>query len=459
MTLTFSLLAAAPLIASVFAAPSTKPGLDRRQDVDCAPNSSTGLKAECWAALDMNTFITDWVATNCAAADCANLGFAQAFLQFNGFTGLTCDLITSSTCPPFATNNPDEYESQQHFYALWNIYAVYQFFNQYSTALSNGIGLAGQTVDQIVAAVAPPVDVQAETSALMNIFGTTLNVASLFSGFIPGGASTAVGLIHSGLTAALGFAEGLGDTLVSQTSNQRFVQLGQIGASLAGLVEDYQNNLLAMVQEVQRNHEIFMQACGDGGFSQRITTSLTIQSSELYRSLQLFVLSSALKANGLVSSRSTGVSALTVAAETGQISCDSLSEVRTCNQWFVDEAAGNTYALHNPNDRSNTQIDLLVTIIDNGWATMDELFKVEDCQGQTPTFDRATLGISCLTTHGFCEWNYFDSTSQSRENPQFTNCDNDPNWPELCGSFQDGIVVPESYLGPLLQFSQAFCKR
>lgn len=42
----------------------------------------------------MDKFITDWVATNCDAADCANLGFAQAFLQFNVYTKI---------CPRFDT--------------------------------------------------------------------------------------------------------------------------------------------------------------------------------------------------------------------------------------------------------------------------------------------------------------------------------------------------------------------
>lgn len=230
----------------------------------------------------------------------------------------------------------------------------------------------------------------------MNIFGSTLNVVSLFTGFIPGGAATAVGLIHNGLTQAFTFSKTLGETLVSQTSNQRFVQLGQVGASLTAMVENYQGNLLKTVQEVQRNHEVFIKACNTGGFSQRITTSLTIQSSELYRTLQLFILSTALKANGLVSSRSTGVNALTYAAEIDAISCDALSSVSTCNQWFVDEATGNTYALHNPNDRRNTHIDLLVAIIDNGWAIMDQLFKVENCQGSEPAFDSSTLGMNCL---------------------------------------------------------------
>jgi hypothetical protein len=185
---------------------------------------------------------------------------------------------------------------------------------------------------------------------------------------------------------------------ITQKANDRFIQLGDIGSSLAKLVETYQQNLLDSVKEIQGDHELFLAACAEGGFSQRVTTSLTIQASTLYRQLQLFILSSALKANGIVSSRSTGVIAMDVARDTGEISCDGLGAAGTCNQWFVDEEAKNTYALHNPNDWENTHIDLMVSIIDEGWADMAELFKIEDCAGKTPEFDPATLGITCLVS-------------------------------------------------------------
>lgn len=98
-----------PLACTVTATP-----IVQRQDVDCAPNSSSGLKAECWEALEMDKYINDWMATNSAAAGCDTLGFAQCYLQFNGLTTLTCDDITSSTCPP--PSSTVSYSSNQHFY-------------------------------------------------------------------------------------------------------------------------------------------------------------------------------------------------------------------------------------------------------------------------------------------------------------------------------------------------------
>jgi hypothetical protein len=427
-------------------------------DVDCAPDSATGLKAECWKALDMDKYITDWVAENGDQANCAELGFAQCYLQANGFTGLTCNLITSDTCPPFNTKSVEKYESEQQFYALWNIYTVYQFFNQYSQALSNGASLAGQTIDAIVAKVAPPVESNTPQNEVLSVLTSTLGVVSIFTGVIPGDAGLGVGLIRGGLSAALDLAGKLGKPLkITQKANDRFIQLGEIGSSLSKLVETYQQNLLDSVKEIQGDHELFLAACGDGGFSQRVTTSLTIQASTLYRQLQLFILSSALKANGIVSSRSTGVIAMDVARDTGAISCDSLGPAGSCNQWFVDEEAKNTYAFHNPNDWRNTHIELTAAIIDEGWADLAEVFKIEDCAGKTPEFDSSTLGITCLATHGFCEWDYSGATP-STTRKQFTNCDNDGKWGTACSSFSEGLAVPESYLGPLFSNDAFWCK-
>ncbi|KAF5021883.1 hypothetical protein F66182_6074 [Fusarium sp. NRRL 66182] len=460
MTLFSSVLLSLCVSSLASALPSVAKRQEPAPNVDCSPSSSSGLKAECWKALDMEKYINDWMAANGTEANCGELGFAQCYLQFNGHTGLTCNLITSDTCPPFNTRDTSKYYSNQQFYALWNIYTVYQFFNQYSQALSDGASLAGQTVDAIVAQVAPPVEAVASPSGLMNAIGSTLSAVSLFTGLVPGSEGLAVGFIRSGLGLAFDLSGKLGQTLTTtQTANDRFIQLADVGSSLAKLVEEYQQNLLETVKEVQGNHTVFLAACSEGGFSQRVTTSLTIQASTLYRQLQTFILSTALKANGIVSSRSTGVNALEFAKDTDAISCTGLGPGGNCNQWWIDTDAGNTYAFHNPNDWRNSQAELTQAIVDNKWADLSEIFKVEDCAGKEPAFDGKTLSVSCLASHNFCEWNYPQPPANVRAEPQFKNCDNDKNWPTLCGSFQNGLNVPESYLGPMLLTDGAFCKQ
>lgn len=54
----FSQLLAASLPLAVSAGPITK-AVTARQDVDCSPSSSTGLKAECWAARSLNSHMMD----------------------------------------------------------------------------------------------------------------------------------------------------------------------------------------------------------------------------------------------------------------------------------------------------------------------------------------------------------------------------------------------------------------
>jgi len=276
---------------------------------------------------------------------------------------------------------------------------VYQFFNQYSQALSNGGSLAGQTIDDIIAAVAPPVEAQVETDTIFKVLGATLGIVSTFNGLVPGAAGTATGLILGGLGNVLSASQDLQNSLlVTQTANERFTQIGKIGSGLANFIEGYQNNLLATVQKIQGDDALFRATCGEGGFSQRVTTSLTIQASALYRQLQLFVLSQALQANGIVSSKSTGVNVLDFAKETTEIQCASLTSAGNCFQWFLDSAAGNTYAFHNPGDTENTQVTLTNAIVDNGWAPLDQVFKMESCSGQAPTFDPKTLSVTCLVS-------------------------------------------------------------
>lgn len=275
----------------------------------------------------------------------------------------------------------------------------------------------------------------------MKALGSTLDVITMFTGLVPDATGKAVTFIRAGLVAAFNLSSKLGQTLgVTQTANDRFTQLGDIGSGLAALVVEYQSNLLATVEEIQGNYTVFLAACQDGGFSQRVTTSLTIQSTELYRKLQLYVLSSALKANGIVASRSTGVHVLDFALTTDEISCTAFSEGGNCNQWWYDATGGNTYALHNPDDWENTHIDLTFAIYNNSWATLDEIFLVENCTGQEPTFDASTLSFSCLANHGYCEWNYLTTPDLARFGSQWTNCDNDGHWGYLCGSFQDGVL-------------------
>ncbi|GJC81558.1 hypothetical protein ColLi_04396 [Colletotrichum liriopes] len=442
------------LCTAVFA--SSSEGSLVSREFDCSPSSSTGLKAECWTQLNVSDYITKWLAENGTKADCNNLGFAQCFLAFNGYGGRTCDTLTRDTCEGFETIGSDAtYQSPQQFYTLWNIYAIYQFFNQFSEALWNGHSLASDTIGDIVATISPSTDPEVPSTLLWTAIsgGFWLAAAS--------GVNPILAEIATGMAVVTGMSSFF-MTSVAGSSNARFVTLGQVGSNLAELVIEYQDSLQDALKELQSNSTLFLAATKPGGFSQRAVTSLNLEATSLYHDLQLYIISLAFKANGIVSTRSTGVNALEYAPKTnGAISCPGLGPAGNCYQWWIDPGTGNTYALHNPKDYDNNYVDVLNKIHDKGWANLSEIFMVEDCAGKDPSFD-GKAKVTCLASHGYCEYNYADQdtvTKSRTANKQFTNCDNDKEWGTLCDWMNGGLVLPESYLGPLLTLSEpAWCR-
>lgn len=435
--------------------------------LDCTSNSPTGIQAQCYIDLDIPSYINAWVAANGSAAGCDVLGFAQCYLQFNGYTGLTCDDITSNTCPPFPTADPSDYDSPQQFYTLWNIYTVYQLFNSWSTALFDGSSLAGNTIDAIVAAVSPPTDANTSHSIIPSLIASSLTFLASFLVFAPlalpaAAAATAVTSFVVGnvavsfsMTAALmGYFAGGG------SSDARFITLAAVGSSLSDIVIEFQQSLAAGIAEIQGNHTIFLSLTADGHLSTRLKSGTIAQTVDLFRNLQLYILSASLSANGIVVAKSTGVNALDLAAQYGTFDCPGLGPAGNCYQYWVDQEAGNTYALHNPHKwEGNDYTATLDAIYAGGWANLSEIFEIESCQNAAPAFDPATLSMSCLASHKLCEYEYQSTIVAARQaNKQWKNCDNDEDWGTLCGTFSSGLEVPDSYLGPLLRDSRAFCR-
>lgn len=245
------------------------------------------------------------------------------------------------------------------------------------------------------------------------------------------------------------------------SSDARFITLAEVGSSLTDLVIQFQQNLATGVQEVQGNHTIFLAMTKDGYLSTRVKSGTIDQTVELFRDLQLYILSAALGANGIVSAKSTGVNALDYAAQAGTFDCPGLGPAGNCYQYWVDEEAGNTYALHNPYDWTNDYTASLNAIYDGGWANLSEIFRIEDCQGKAPEFNVNTFNMTCLASHKLCEWDYTNQATVAEVrtvDKQWTNCDNDGDWLTLCGSFTSGLQVPPSYLGPLMDSNSNFCR-
>jgi hypothetical protein len=327
---------------------------------------------------------------------------------------------------------------------------MYQFFNQFSEALSNGASLAGTTIDDIVATVSPPTDASSPSTLLW----TAISGGFWMLAAVPLGPFSA--LLNTGLAVVTGMSSFFMDSIAG-SSTARFILLGDIGSELATLVTEYQTSLENALKELQGNSTLFIAATEPGGFSTRAVTSLNTQSVDIFHDLQLYILSEALKGNNVVSARSTDVIAMDVATNTGAIYCPSLGPAGNCYQFWVDEEAGNTYALHNTNDWGfDDSTEVLNKIVDSGWANLSEIFKVEDCQGKEPGFDGTK--VSCLATHKYCEWDYASQVSGGKWN-QYTNCDADSKWGTQCSSWSTIYLVPDSYLGPALADETLYCRK
>ncbi|KAF2768923.1 hypothetical protein EJ03DRAFT_110827 [Teratosphaeria nubilosa] len=422
---------------------------------DCSPASKDGLQAECWKNLDLSGYLKDWVAQHGKEAGIDTKGFAQAYLSWSGYNGKTCNLITSETCDSPETDN-SKYQNWQQFYTLWNIYAVHQFYNQYSTALSASQPLAASKLGQIVDKVSPTVEPVAGIPGWDTVLGASLSWACTFIG--PAATSilpaygTAGSLLLYGMAAAVKTPPvGQLAKHYTQTAQTRFQNLATIDADLANLVSGHQQEVAKEVQAMLDNLESFIALCSPGGFSTRITLSLPGESTALYKSLELYTLSQALNANGIVIAKSPGVDPRGVAKKTGEIICPGFGPAGNCYDWWYDSKSGNTYAFHDPKSERRDFTDLINYIWSENIVTdMADIFLTEDCVGKEPSIDSTNLKPTCASNTKMCQYNYDPNKNAEREK-QFVNCPNDPDWGYQCSSFAETLILPLSYLGPLLK--------
>ncbi|KAF2772512.1 hypothetical protein EJ03DRAFT_186636 [Teratosphaeria nubilosa] len=378
--------------------------------LDCSPGSKDGLQSECWEFLNMTGYLQEWVAVNGSGAGIEKDGFAQAYLKWSGQNTLTCNLITSDTCTqPLSTAT---YQSHQQFYALWNIFAVYQFFNQYSTALTASQSLASSKLGQIVDKVAPPVEHITSTPEWYTNFGVGLYYAAIFVGpaFTAAEASAGISALASAIMNGIWAARAtppLGTVTqgYTQTAQQRVQTLANVGGDLADLVSQWQKQVVDEVAAMQNNIESFLALTSPGGFSERVTISLPQQSTVLYKSLELFTLAEALTASGVIIAKSTGIDPREVATATGEIQCPGFGPAGNCYDYFYDTANKNTYVFHDINNDQRDFTDLINFIWDQKIVdNMADIFANEQCSGKTPSLEKPDPQVFCSFNTKNCEY-------------------------------------------------------
>ncbi|KAF2765291.1 hypothetical protein EJ03DRAFT_355018 [Teratosphaeria nubilosa] len=405
----------------------------------------------------MTGYIKEWVAENGTEAGVAGKVFAQACLSWSGYNGQTCNLITSETCTPPETKDK-EYMNHQQFYTLWNIYAVHQFFNQYTAALTSGLPIAASRLGKIVDLVAPDVEHDSAAPQWWEIMTTTLFYLTIFVG--PAGWAISEEAAISGPAILNGIWAARGTPSLSviyqgytQTAQTRFHNLANI------------ENDLGDMNDV----DSFLALTSPGGFSARVTIDLTDQSAALYKSMELFTLSEAMKANGVVIAKSPNTDPRYFDAVRKQIKCPGFGPAGNCYNHWYDPATNATYAFHNPKSAVQDYTELINYIWDNKIVdNMAEIFKIEVCSGKEPSLDKGATAVKCAMNAKVCEYDYpkypddFDETTLNYAvTDQFRNCGKDTSWGRLCDGWLltgEKYHLPFSYLGPLLYYGSWYCR-
>ncbi|KNB14164.1 hypothetical protein FOXG_13083 [Fusarium oxysporum f. sp. lycopersici 4287] len=402
----------------------------------CAPKAPTALVPECWVELEVEEYLIDWWATS--EASCGSLGFAQCFLKNNRYPGLTCDEITVDTCPPIDTNG--DFDSQQQFYALWNIYAIHQFFTQYIQALSNSVSLAAGQIGDIVYTVNPPKEAKVSKNLIAVILGATVGEFGATKELLGNWQSK---MILAGIQGLAAQGGGIITWLGNKNSNnylQDSMQIGDLSASLSIQVKDYQGTLGTAIKTAQANVTQFLALTKEGGFTQRGLTSLTAQMDGIYKNLVSYIYSSALQANGIFLTKQYSTDPVQMASSTGDklVNCTGLDSNNSCDQYWVHD--GNTYSFGKVDDCGWRFTEMWYTTLQKGWLTPEALFLGSDaCAGNQPFFDGTAFTMNCTSYTPTCVYTT-DAVGQ------FQNCPNQNAW--MRGVWEH--KVPWSYLGSKL---------
>ncbi|KAM5363151.1 hypothetical protein ACJA88_013672 [Fusarium oxysporum] len=365
----------------------------------CAPKAPTALVPECWVELEVEEYLIDWWATN--EASCGSLGFAQCFLKNNRYPGLTCDEITVDTCPPIDTNG--DFDSQQQFYALWNIYAIHQFFTQYSQALSNSVSLAAGQIGDIVYTVNPPKEAKVSKNLIAVILGATVGEFGATKELL---GNWQLKMILAGIQGLAAQGGGIITWLGNKHSNnylQESMQIADLSASLSSQVKDYQGTLGTAIKTAQANVTQFLALTKEGGFTQRGLTSLTAQMDGIYKNLVNYIYSSALQANGIFLTKQYSTDPVQMASSAGDklVNCTGLDSNNSCDQYWVHD--GNTYSFGKVDDCGWRFTEMWYTTLQKGWLTPEALFLGSDaCAGNQPFFDGTAFTMNCTVRGPVC---------------------------------------------------------
>ena len=337
----------------------TTPGLIGNGDnpnerfVNCS-DITTGRANKCWFDLNLTQYVNDWLDNAiCVPGE----GFASCFLRQNGFPGLDCSQISVSACP--APQSDSIITDPRRFYVAYNIYgkcfrkqtdscdqadlldpAINQFFYSWWTAVGSSGGIASNNIAQIVQII----DVPAETSVILQ--DILIALQSVFA-LIPG--PLGIYAAHSAfsyqwqtaaqvISNAINVAPNVGRYLFpTDNTASQVVQLSQLSANFATVLQQVQSNLNQTLTSVMANVTEFLAFAEQGNFSAE-APSLPDQANYLYFAFNTYVISQALNGNNVYAVLGRGTNPQQLATNgtvtNYDINCDSYNDLNICDCWW-----------------------------------------------------------------------------------------------------------------------------
>ncbi|KAI9705853.1 MAG: hypothetical protein M1836_005259 [Candelina mexicana] len=439
------------------ASPLPKDQIEIRQPNILCNSPSLQLFPECWDQLGAPSRIDEFWVNQRANCTAMQKGFGSCFQTYHNINNQNCDTLGPSLCT--LPDNLASYEPVDA-YIIWNIFALWQWFNSIWMAIENASNNVGPTVGKIVSLLNPPEDHNVAQNELLTALTAALSFLKLPS-------ETGI-FLHVLLTPALQQAPLVIKTFfypVTGNTQSQVNQISDISAALSNVTVEYQKSFTQGLNAIINDKENFKGLAANGGFSTN-ATSLQVQTDGLFKSLITYIISECFKANGIVitAARDTNPHELQYNGTfklSQSISCDYYDAYGVCSAWWYNSQTNTAYGFDKVTQGYTNYYAAMQTLFGNGWTTgLDLIQGAVDCAndgGGGPYIDPNTLATRCMSSIQVCYWDMSCRLDAGNDGCEFENCPAQSTFPASCGgntayggSWDYTAKLPAAYLGPWL---------
>ena len=347
--------------------------------------------------------------------------------------------------------------------------AINNFFTSWWLASQFAASQAALKIDAIVELLDP-----IETHGMLVQDILTALLAGL--AFIPGPVDIILGegmnvLLHvamasmmTAVVVAPGVTKGL---FPPQTTNTQSIQIGQLKSQLGNLADGLSARLSPALAVAQNDLTSFTQLSSTGLFSAHPPLALDNQTRNLDQAFTVFLVTTSLMANNWNAAVGVGTNPQQLVSNGTKlaysIGCDSYEPGDICNAWWYDRQNGDAYTLNNLSHLKDDPYKRIKTIINNGWATGNQLFTAaRQCnlagnfgKGVLLTSTNGALNMDCISQLKMCTFNKTcnGNLDDIGDGPgcEFTDCPSQDGYGCSTDDFNnEWCTVPSGYIGPLM---------